>query len=115
MSNTKKVKSTGRFSSRYGVGIRKRMLKVEQKQKNLTVCPFCGFDKIKRKAAGLFECSKCESKFTGGAYITETLAGKSIKKMVNQKSFANVDIELAKVEESSYSDIEKEVSKVSKE
>ena len=50
MGNTKKVRSTGRFSSRYGVGIRKRMLKVEDKQHNLDACPFCGFKKVKRKA-----------------------------------------------------------------
>jgi large subunit ribosomal protein L37Ae len=62
MGNTKKVKSTGRFSSRYGVGIRKRVLKVEEHQKALDACPFCGFKKVKRKAAGLFICNKCGAK-----------------------------------------------------
>ena len=111
MGNTKKVRSTGRFGPRYGVGIKKRMLKVEDKQKNLSACPFCGFKKLKRNAAGLFECVKCDAKFTGGAYVVETLAGKSIKKMVTQKSFvASQKIEDVK-EDSSYSDIEKEVAK----
>ncbi len=110
MGNTKKVKSTGRFSSRYGVGIRKRMLKVEEQQKDLDACPFCGFKKVKRKAAGLFLCNKCGAKFTGGAYTTETLGGKSIKKIVNQKSLA-VKTDEVVVEKSSYSDIEKEVAK----
>jgi large subunit ribosomal protein L37Ae len=115
MGNTKKVRSTGRFSSRYGVGIRKRMLKVEDKQHNLDACPFCGFKKVKRKAAGLFVCAKCGAKFTGGAYTTETLGGKSIKKIVAQKTLAAKQAEEAKiigkpVEESSYADIEKEVS-----
>ena len=49
MKKTKKVSSTGRFGSRYGVGIKKRVLKVEEKQRDLSVCPFCGFKKIKRK------------------------------------------------------------------
>lgn len=115
MKKTKKVKSTGRFGSRYGVGIKKRVLKVEEKQKNLNACPFCGFSKIVRKAAGLYECKKCASKFTGGAYTTETLIGKSVKKIINQKSFVADAGELIKAteKESSYSDIEKEVAKSS--
>jgi large subunit ribosomal protein L37Ae len=115
MANTKKVKSTGRYGSRYGVGIKKRVLKVEEKQKKKVVCPFCGFKTIKRLAAGLFTCKKCEAKFTGGAYEAETLIGKTIKKMVNQKSFVAQAAELIKVTEeagkSSYSDIEQEVAK----
>jgi large subunit ribosomal protein L37Ae len=115
MANTKKVKSTGRYGSRYGVGIKKRVLKVEEKQKKKAVCPFCGFKTIKRLAAGLFTCKKCEAKFTGGAYEAETLIGKTIKKMVNQKSFVAEAAELIKVTEeagkSSYSDIEQEVAK----
>ncbi|MDD3083756.1 MAG: 50S ribosomal protein L37Ae [Candidatus ainarchaeum sp.] len=116
MKKTKKVNSTGRFGSRYGVGIRKRILKVEERQKNLNPCPFCGFKKIKRIAAGLFECKKCSAKFTGGAYTTETLIGKSIKKIVGQKSFIVDAVELIKAseEETSYSDIEKEVAKSKK-
>jgi len=115
MANTKKVKSTGRYGSRYGVGIKKRVLKVEERQKKKVVCPFCGFKTIKRLAAGLFTCKKCEAKFTGGAYEAETLIGKTIKKMVNQKSFVAQAAELIKVTEeagkSSYSDIEQEVAK----
>jgi large subunit ribosomal protein L37Ae len=112
MKKTKKVKSTGRFGSRYGVGIRKRVAKVEERQNKKAVCPFCKFKKIKRKAAGLFECKKCGAEFTGGAYESETLIGKTIKKMVTQKSFAASAAELVKeTEKSSYSDIEAEVSK----
>jgi len=112
MKKTKKVKSTGRFGSHYGVGIRKRVLKVEERQNKKAVCPFCKFKKIRRKAAGLFECRKCGAEFTGGAYESETLIGKTIKKMVTQKSFVANAAELTKdTEKSSYSDIEDEVSK----
>jgi large subunit ribosomal protein L37Ae len=110
MGDTKKVGVAGRFGSRYGRGIRKRVIKVEEKQKNLSACPFCGFKKIKRIAAGLFECNKCEAKFTGGAYQTETLGGVTIRKMVAQKSFAATALEEIQ-KESSYADIEKEVEK----
>ena len=111
MKTTKKVKSTGRFGSHYGVGIRKRVLKVEERQNKAATCPFCKFKRIRRKAAGLFECKKCGAEFTGGAYESETLIGKTIKKMVTQKSFALSAVELVKEEKTSYSDIEDEVSK----
>ena len=88
MGNTKKVRKTGRLGSRYGVGIRKRLLKIEDKQEQNYNCPFCGFKKVKRKAAGLFICRKCNAKFAGGAYLPTTLPGNIIKKTVAQKSFA---------------------------
>ncbi|MDD3160160.1 MAG: 50S ribosomal protein L37ae [Candidatus ainarchaeum sp.] len=114
MVKTKKVRSTGRFGSRYGVGIKKRVLKVEDKQNSLTPCPFCGFDRIKRESAGLYNCTKCNAKFTGGAYVVETLIGKTVKKIIAQKTFVTDTAELIKVteKENSYSDIENEVSKV---
>jgi len=112
MKKTKKVKSSGRFGSRYGVGIRKRITKVEERQNTVATCPFCKFKRIQRKAAGLFKCKKCGATFTGGAYESETLIGRTIKKMVTQKSFATDAAELiAESEKSSYSDIEDEVSK----
>ena len=112
MKTTKKVKSTGRYGSHYGVGIRKRVLKVEERQNKAATCPFCKFKRIRRKAAGLFECKKCGAEFTGGAYESETLIGKTIKKMVTQKSFASSAAELVKEETTtSYSDIEAEVAK----
>lgn len=111
MGNTKKVGSTGRFKGRYGVGIKKRVLKVEEKQNLPKVCPFCSFSKIKRLAAGLYICRKCDNKFTGGAYEPETLIAKTIKKMVNQKTFVEDSKVLIKANEGSFEDIEKEVSK----
>jgi len=89
MGRTKKVDSTGRFGSRYGVGIRKRVLKVEQQQKIKQKCPDCNLGKLKRKAAGVYQCSKCKKEFAGGAYIPETMTGSLIKKIVSQKKFSS--------------------------
>jgi len=111
MGNTVKVGSTGRFSSRYGVGIRKRVLAVEKKKNAQENCPFCGFAKTKREAAGLFNCRKCGAKFTGGAYQVQTLVGKTINKMVAQKSFVANAEELIKSKEGSISEMEREVEK----
>lgn len=84
---TKKLKSVARFGARYGLGVKKRVLEIEQRQKQKFNCPNCGFPKVKRKARGIFKCRKCGSKFTGGAFIPETLTGSIVKKMVSQKAF----------------------------
>lgn len=109
MGSTKKVGSTGRFKGRYGVGVKKRVLAVERRMQAPVACTFCGFERIKREAAGLFICKKCKMKFTGGAYEPQTLIGKAITKMVSQKSFVEAMPELVKAKESSFSDIEREV------
>ena len=111
MGNTKKVGTAGRFSSRYGVGVRKRVVAVENKMERHITCPFCGFAQAKRIAPGLYLCKKCEAKFTGGAYEPKTLVGKTIIKMVSQKQFAASAQILETVKESSFSDIEQEVKR----
>ena len=87
MAGTQKVSSTGRFGSRYGVGIRRKLLKVEPIQTQKHTCPSCGSASVKRKSRGIFECRKCEHTFVGGAYLPQTLAGGIISKMVTQKMF----------------------------
>lgn len=87
MAETKKVKSTGRFGSRYGVGIRKRVLKIEKKQRLQHTCPACGFRRIKRVAPGIYNCKKCNLRFSGGAYLPTTMGGTVVNKMVAQRKF----------------------------
>lgn len=101
MGNTKKVSTTGRFGARYGVSVKKRVLKVEAKQHEKHTCQFCGFKKIKRKSRGIFECRKCGKNFAGGAFLPSTLAGGIIKKMVAQKSFLPLVGELTAAQEAS--------------
>ncbi|MCD6576062.1 MAG: 50S ribosomal protein L37Ae [Nanoarchaeota archaeon] len=69
MGRTKKVGSTGKFGARYGLKIRRRILKVESKKTK--VCPYCGKKQLKRVAAGIWECKKCGTKFAGGAYTVK--------------------------------------------
>jgi len=96
---TKKLKSVARFGARYGTGVKSRVLEIEQKQKKKYNCPQCGFAKVKRQARGIFQCRKCGAKFTGGAYIPETLTGGIIRKMVTQKSFVHSIAELLEATE----------------
>jgi len=99
MHATKKVKSAGRFGSRYGRGIRDRVINVEERQRKLHECPSCGFSKAKRVSTGLFRCRKCNAVFTGGAYYPNTMAGTIVKKMVSQRKFIPLVKELIEARE----------------
>ena len=68
MARTKKVGSAGRFGPRYGLKIRRRILKIEQKQRKKHECPSCSKKALKRIACGIWQCKKCGAKFAGGAY-----------------------------------------------
>ena len=87
MQNTKKVKHAGRFGSRYGKGIRDRIVAVEKIQRKKHECPRCGFKRVKRISTGLYKCSKCGFTFTGGAFAPTTMSGRIVKKMVSQRKF----------------------------
>src|SRR3989338_5227355 len=99
MGKTEKIYNTGGFGTRYGVGIRKMFLKVEQKQRQKQERPSCGFNTAKRESKGIFCCKKCGARFAGGAYLAETLSGGIIKKMVGQKKFASYLSELVESKE----------------
>ncbi len=73
MAGTKKVGKTGKYGSRYGLRIRKKILKVESKKTK--ECPYCKRKRAKRIAAGIWECSKCNNKFSGGSYIIKKTKG----------------------------------------
>lgn len=65
---TKKVGSTGRYGVRYGQRLRAKVNIVEKTQNKSKKCPYCNRDAVKRVSAGIWQCKKCESKFTGKAY-----------------------------------------------
>jgi len=115
MGVTKKVGSTGRFGSRYGVGIRKKLLKVETLQIQKQKCPNCGAPAVKRKSRGIFACKKCTHEFVGGAYLPKTLTGGLISQMVSQKRFVPAAIEeLSEIKEGTKEEIKEEIKEEKK-
>ncbi|MAG50445.1 50S ribosomal protein L37ae [archaeon] len=68
MARTKKIKSAGRFGPRYGRKIKERVIKIESTQKRWQKCPYCKANRVKREAIGIWQCKKCNKKFTGKAY-----------------------------------------------
>jgi large subunit ribosomal protein L37Ae len=65
MTDDKKL--NGRFGPRYGRKVRSNYLAIDVKQRQRQECPYCS-GKATRQASGVFECSKCNVKFTADAY-----------------------------------------------
>lgn len=75
MGRTKKMGITGRFGTRYGSTLRKRVKSIEDVQKQWHTCPSCKSKRTKRISIGIWECRFCNYKFAGGAYIPTTSTG----------------------------------------
>ena len=60
---------SGKLGPRYGRKIRARVANIEKNQRGKHSCPSCGRDTVKRVSAGVYECKKCNTKFTSGAYV----------------------------------------------
>jgi large subunit ribosomal protein L37Ae len=78
---TKKVKYAGKFGPRYGYRQRVRYNKVKERWYTNRECPYCK-GRLKRIAAGIYQCTKCEKKFAGGAHYFRTDAGELVRKIV---------------------------------
>ncbi|MHA2363128.1 MAG: 50S ribosomal protein L37ae [Candidatus Hodarchaeales archaeon] len=76
MPRTKKLGITGRFGTRYGSTLRKRVKFIEDTQKQWHICPQCNSKRVKRVSIGIWACRKCDFKFTGGSYSPLTESGK---------------------------------------
>ena len=66
----KKIGSAGRFGAGYG-RVKQKLVAVERKQRIKQECPFCK-GRAKRQARSIWECSKCEKRFAGGAFHLKT-------------------------------------------
>ncbi len=80
MARTKKVKMAGRFGARYGLRVRRMVVKIEELQRQRYVCKRCGKKAVKRVGSGIWECKACGYKFAGGCYIPSTTIAQSFEK-----------------------------------
>lgn len=53
---------------KYGRTLRTRYSRVQLLLKSKRRCPSCGSLRLRRKAVGLWHCSKCGHEVAGGAY-----------------------------------------------
>jgi len=73
----KSLGSIKRFGARYGRSLKERLAKIEVEYHKNNKCPYCGKDKVKRLAIGIWFCKGCKAKFAGKAYsITKKIITK---------------------------------------
>jgi len=82
---TKKVKMAARFGARYGLKIRRSIIKIEQEQRKKYVCEKCGKKAVKRIGSGIWQCKSCGYKFAGGCYTPKTAASKMTEQVLLQE------------------------------
>ncbi|TFG07354.1 MAG: 50S ribosomal protein L37ae [Promethearchaeota archaeon] len=87
MGKTKKVGLTGRYGTRYGATVRKRIRAAMEKMKGGKIkCPRCiTLGSVYRVSTGIWHCKKCGATFTGGAYDIETPRGAESFRVAKRK------------------------------
>ncbi len=85
MPRTKKVGPTRGLGARYGATVRRRYIEVVKELRKLHRCPRCGFNSVKRRSVGVWECRKCGLTFTGGAYTPATKLGEVAKRTARSR------------------------------
>jgi len=81
---TQKAGATARFGARYGVSVRRRAGKALAKKSRSYTCPNCQYPKVRRKAAGIWKCKKCEHTFSGGVWEPFTRATSANQRIVRR-------------------------------
>ena len=57
-----------RYGARYGRTLREKAALLDHESRRKHNCPYCSRPAVKRVAAGLWNCRKCDKTFTGRAY-----------------------------------------------
>jgi large subunit ribosomal protein L37Ae len=81
-SNNGRTGSAGRFGARYGRVARRRVAEIEAEMRDDHACPECGKDRVDRQGTGIWECSYCGYKYTGGTYSPQTPGGKTVTRSI---------------------------------
>lgn len=79
---TKKVGITGKYGTRYGSTLRKRVKPIEISQHAKYVCNACGKHAVKRMCVGIWQCKGCGHKFAGAAYAPTSMLGQSFSALI---------------------------------
>ncbi|MGV8168604.1 MAG: 50S ribosomal protein L37ae [Candidatus Nanoarchaeia archaeon] len=69
--------TTKRFGVRYGRTVKQKLAKIEESAKAKYKCPYCAAPKVVKKAAGIWECKKCEKVFASKAFSADFSAKKN--------------------------------------
>jgi len=92
MKTIEKLGSVKRFGARYGRKLKLKFSKIETEQRKLHKCPYCSKIAVRRVAVGIWNCKKCNTKFTGKAYsISKKIITKEAKEAAEQEQETAVE------------------------
>ena len=80
----KKVGPSGGLGVRYGVRSRRRYSEIISEMRKKHVCPQCASKAVRRESVGIWVCTKCGFKFTGGAYVPTTKLGTTAERIARR-------------------------------
>ena len=114
MKKQKTVGSAKRFGPRYGRRIKDKVAAIEKLLRSKHKCPYCHYQKIKRLAAGIWQCSNCDSKFTGKAYtIAKKKSSTALEKEIPEETSEDKENEDEDFEETPVNVKDMKLSKLS--
>lgn len=86
-------KPSAKFGSKYGKTPRQRFDESDRKAKEKYECPSCKKKSLKKIGTGIWQCSKCGVKVSGGAYSPNTGAEQILKKALRKDEESEIEIE----------------------
>jgi large subunit ribosomal protein L37Ae len=93
MAQPTKIGTTKRLGVRYGRKLRERVGVVESEMRKRHVCPSCKAPAVKRVSVGIWQCRKCNHKFTSKAYTVAKMP--SIKAPITDEDLARSSPQVA--------------------
>ena len=86
--------SAKRFGARYGRKPKLKFSKIETEQRKLHKCPYCNKIAVKRVAMGIWNCRKCNAKFTGKAYsVSKKILTKEAEEMPEELDLTKKELQ----------------------
>mgnify|MGYP001156844600 FL=1 len=107
---TQKAGATARYGARYGVSVRRRAGSALAKKSRKYTCPSCHYPKVRRKAAGIWECRKCDHTFSGGVWEPYTRASDANKRIVRRSLEGATATDMAVIAQQAALDFERKLS-----
>mgnify|MGYP006085069447 FL=1 len=83
---TQKAGLTAKFGARYGVSVRRNAGIALKKKLAKYTCPVCQYRKVSRRSVGIWNCSKCDHTFAGGAWEPYTRASDANNRIIRRNA-----------------------------
>ena len=105
---TQKAGIGARFGPRYGVSVRRRATSVLKRLKQSYTCPVCQYQKVKRVAAGVWSCKKCDHTFAGGVWEPFTRATVANQRIIRRSIEGATATDMAVIAQQAAVDFERQ-------